>query len=42
MITVRWAYETDLNGILLIYNQRIEDRIATLEEDTKSIAYILN
>lgn len=37
---VRTAKETDLLPILNIYNEGIEDRIATLEEDIKDFVYI--
>lgn len=37
---VRTAKETDLLSILNIYNEGIEDRIATLEEDIKDSVYI--
>jgi L-amino acid N-acyltransferase YncA len=40
MLLIREARETDLAAILLVYNQGIEDRIATLETDTKSEAYM--
>ncbi|MBA2873171.1 phosphinothricin acetyltransferase [Anoxybacillus calidus] len=42
MWIVRQAREDDLLEILDIYNQGIEDRIATLEQDLKSIDYIKN
>jgi len=38
--STRLASKNDLESILLIYNQGIEDRIATLEENQKDIAYI--
>ncbi|WP_157068467.1 arsinothricin resistance N-acetyltransferase ArsN1 family A [Alicyclobacillus sendaiensis] len=38
--TVRFAVRDDLPAILSIYNQGIEDRIATLEQDAKDTAYI--
>jgi L-amino acid N-acyltransferase YncA len=37
---IRKATEADLKQILLIYNQGIEDRVATLEMDPKDEAYI--
>jgi phosphinothricin acetyltransferase len=37
---IRLATEEDLSQILLIYNQGIEDRIATLEMDKKDEEYI--
>ncbi|CAM4439272.1 arsinothricin resistance N-acetyltransferase ArsN1 family A [Paenibacillus tarimensis] len=40
--TVRQAHEQDLGRILDIYNQGIEDRIATLETEKKDQAYIGN
>lgn len=40
MITFRKATSSDLDSILRIYNQGIEDRIATLEMETKDTAYI--
>jgi L-amino acid N-acyltransferase YncA len=40
MVTVRFATPEDLPSILTIYNQGIEDRIATLEQDPKDMAYI--
>jgi L-amino acid N-acyltransferase YncA len=39
-VQVRKANTGDLTFILNIYNQGIEDRIATLEMDTKDMAYI--
>lgn len=39
-VFVREASEIDLNSILEIYNQGIEDRIATLELDQKDEAYM--
>ncbi len=39
-LTVRQATLEDLNSILRIYNQGIEDRIATLETEEKSLAYM--
>jgi L-amino acid N-acyltransferase YncA len=38
----RLALDTDLESILTIYNQGIEDRIATLEAETKDIEYMKN
>lgn len=38
--TVRLATEEDTESILRIYNQGIEDRIATLETEVKDSAYI--
>ncbi|MCJ8007161.1 arsinothricin resistance N-acetyltransferase ArsN1 family A [Lederbergia wuyishanensis] len=37
---VRGARETDLESIMEIYNQGIEDRIATLETEAKDISYM--
>lgn len=39
-ISVRQATQDDLVSILDIYNQGIEDRIATLETETKDLAYM--
>lgn len=39
-IEVRSATESDLDNILAIYNQGIEDRIATLETEPKTSAYM--
>lgn len=39
-VVVREAMESDLNDILEIYNQGIEDRIATLEEEPKDPSYM--
>ncbi|WP_209122197.1 arsinothricin resistance N-acetyltransferase ArsN1 family A [Alkalihalobacillus sp. BA299] len=39
-ILTRLAIEGDLEVIRIIYNQGIEDRIATLETDTKDITYM--
>lgn len=39
-VRVRHATEQDLPAILEIYNQGIEDRVATLEEDQKDAAYM--
>lgn len=36
----RLAFTNDLESILNIYNQGIEDRIATLEEDPKDLLYM--
>ncbi|WP_078427067.1 arsinothricin resistance N-acetyltransferase ArsN1 family A [Alkalihalobacterium alkalinitrilicum] len=41
-ITTRAALEKDLESIRTIYNQGIEDRIATLETDVKDIIYMKN
>ena len=40
MITTRPAQETDLAAILTIYNEGIEDRIATLESELKDMDYM--
>ncbi|PYE49061.1 N-acetyltransferase family protein [Paenibacillus barcinonensis] len=40
MIILRHATEVDLGSILIIYNQGIEDRIATLETVIKDEAYM--
>ncbi|MCQ4086454.1 arsinothricin resistance N-acetyltransferase ArsN1 family A [Saccharibacillus sp. JS10] len=40
MIILRQATPFDLNSILTIYNQGIQDRIATLETDLKDEAYM--
>lgn len=37
---IREAIETDLDSVKDIYNQGIEDRIATLETETKDQAYM--
>jgi L-amino acid N-acyltransferase YncA len=37
---IRQAVESDIMDILEIYNQGIQDRIATLEEETKDYAYM--
>ncbi|SDN71620.1 arsinothricin resistance N-acetyltransferase ArsN1 family A [Bacillus sp. OK048] len=37
---IRQAVESDIKSILEIYNQGIEDRIATLEEETKDYSYM--
>jgi L-amino acid N-acyltransferase YncA len=37
---IRKALESDIMSILEIYNQGIEDRIATLEEETKDYVYM--
>jgi len=42
MTILRKAKQFDLANILMIYNQGIEDRIATLEVDIKDQAYISN
>ncbi|PLR78708.1 GNAT family N-acetyltransferase [Bacillus sp. V3-13] len=39
-IETRLASKEDLHSILHIYNQGIEDRVATLEEDQKSLDYM--
>ncbi|URM34738.1 arsinothricin resistance N-acetyltransferase ArsN1 [Cytobacillus firmus] len=39
-ISVREARETDLEAIAEIYNQGIEDRIATLETEAKDLSYM--
>lgn len=41
-ISVRKASTEDLTSILRIYNQGIEDRIATLETETKDLDYMEN
>lgn len=41
-VTIRKAQHHDLGSILHIYNQGIEDRIATLELDTKDLTYMDN
>lgn len=38
--TVRIAREADLPAITRIYNQGIEDRLATMEEDTKDVDHL--
>lgn len=40
MVNIRIAVEPDLSGILLAYNQGIEDRIATLETEPKTEDYM--
>lgn len=40
MTAIRPAQEGDLASILEIYNQGIQDRVATLEEDTKDMEYM--
>lgn len=40
MVMIREADKTDLESILNIYNQGIEDRIATLESETKDFLYM--
>jgi L-amino acid N-acyltransferase YncA len=42
MLAVRFATKDDLQAILEIYNQGIEDRIATLEQDAQDVHYIEN
>jgi L-amino acid N-acyltransferase YncA len=39
-IVIRKATETDIKAIQLIYNQGIEDRIATLETETKDNVFM--
>lgn len=39
-VTTRLAAETDIEVLRIIYNQGIEDRIATLETETKNHAYM--
>ena len=39
---IREARKTDLEDILEIYNQGIEDRIATLETEAKDLSYMTN
>ncbi|WP_409250758.1 arsinothricin resistance N-acetyltransferase ArsN1 family A [Bacillus sp. SCS-153A] len=39
-ITIRKADDSDLEKILTIYNQGIQDRVATLETDLKDHAYM--
>ncbi|WP_342566488.1 arsinothricin resistance N-acetyltransferase ArsN1 family A [Paenibacillus sp. FSL R7-0345] len=39
-LTVRQATPADIGSILRIYNQGIEDRIATLETETKDYSYM--
>lgn len=39
MIIIRKAKESDLTQMLTIYNQGIEDRVATLETEAKTISY---
>lgn len=41
-MNVRVMKEEDLPQVLKIYNEGIEDRIATLEEDKKDLSYIEN
>ncbi|RJG22503.1 GNAT family N-acetyltransferase [Paenibacillus thiaminolyticus] len=41
-LTIRLAYDSDIPAILQIYNQGIEDRIATLETDLKDLGYMMN
>lgn len=40
MVILRQATEVDLGSILTIYNQGIEDRIATLETQSKDAEYM--
>ena len=40
MLMVRTAQRDDLEDILQIYNQGIEDRIATLEEDKLTSLFV--
>ncbi len=40
MTVIRPAQEGDLPSILEIYNQGIQDRVATLEEDAKDMEYM--
>lgn len=39
-VVIREARETDISSIQLIYNQGIEDRIATLETEVKDYTYM--
>ncbi|MEK3715314.1 arsinothricin resistance N-acetyltransferase ArsN1 family A [Paenibacillus sp. FSL R7-0333] len=39
-LTVRQAKPTDIKSVLRIYNQGIEDRIATLETEMKDLSYM--
>lgn len=39
-LLIRQAIENDIVSILNIYNQGIEDRVATLEEETKDYSYM--
>lgn len=39
-ISTRSVYEKDLKSVLQIYNEGIEDRIATLESEPKNFLYI--
>lgn len=41
-MNIRKATEQDLSDILCIYNEGIEDRKATLEEDQKTLNYMQN
>ncbi|MBM7693344.1 phosphinothricin acetyltransferase [Peribacillus deserti] len=41
-IKIRTAFLSDLDDILVIYNEGIADRIATLENETKDMSYILD
>lgn len=40
VVLIKKPDESDINSILEIYNQGIEDRIATLETDTKDYTYM--
>lgn len=40
MLLIRRATEADISSILQIYNQGIEDRIATLESELKDVVYM--
>ncbi|KIL37152.1 GCN5 family acetyltransferase [Gordoniibacillus kamchatkensis] len=40
MLLIRRAADQDLPRIMLIYNQGIEDRIATLESDVKDLSFM--
>lgn len=42
MVILRQATEVDLGSILTIYNQGIEDRIATLESELKDETYMFD
>jgi L-amino acid N-acyltransferase YncA len=39
-VVIRKATEQDLESIRVIYNQGIEDRVATLETELKDIAFM--
>jgi L-amino acid N-acyltransferase YncA len=41
-LVIRKSKESDINSIQEIYNQGIEDRIATLEDETKNYSYMKN